>query len=275
MIVSIRDLSVTSGEAGRLTATSAREGITIKATPADQARLLELQAIDTALDQLRHRRQNLPEQAELKALAADHSRVSEELVGAETRVSDLELAVAKAESDLTPVRERRERDQQRIADGSVADPKALETMIEEVEHLTRRIGDLEDIQLEVMEEHEQAVAERDTLAARKAEIAGRGSQARTRRDEVVGEIDADVTERSTERDALAVTLPDELLALYDKLRSGRGGVGAAALQQRRCTGCQIEANAADLRGYASAGEDEVLRCEECGRILVRTEESGL
>lgn len=196
-------------------------------------------------------------------------------MGAETRVSDLELAVAKAESDLTPVRERRERDQQRIADGSVTDPKALETMIDEVEHLTRRIGDLEDVQLEVMEEHEQAVAERDQLAARKAEIAGNGTRARTRRDEVVGEIDAEVTERTSDREALAVTLPDDLLALYDKLRTGRGGVGAAELRQRRCTGCQIEANAADLRSYATAAEDEVLRCEECGRILVRTEESGL
>lgn len=196
-------------------------------------------------------------------------------MAAETKVSDLGIAVAKAESDLTPVRERRERDQQRIADGSVSDPKALATMIEEVDHLARRISDLEDVQLEVMEEHEEAVAVRDQLAARKAEIATRGGEARTARDAAVADIDAEVAERTSDRDAIAVTLPDALLQQYDKVRAGHGGLGAVALQQRRCTGCQIEANAADLRAYATAAEDEVLRCEECGRILVLTEESGL
>lgn len=251
------------------------EGITIKATPAEQARLLDLQAVDTALDQHRHRRQNLPEQAELKSLAADHAQASEELVGAETQVSDLELAVAKAESDLTPVRERRERNQQRIADGSVGDPKALSTMIEEVDHLARRISDLEDVQLEVMEQHEEAVAVRDRLAAQKAEIATRGSEVRGKRDVVVAEIDAAMAELGTDREAIAAVLPDPLLQQYEKIRAGHGGLGAVALLHRRCNGCQIEANAADLRAYATAAEDDLLRCEECGRILVRTEESGL
>lgn len=237
--------------------------------------MLELQAVDTALDQLRHRRQNLPEQAELKSLAAEHARVAGDLVGAETEVSDLELAVAKAESDLTPVRERRERNQRRIADGSVGDPKALSTMIDEVDHLARRISDLEDAQLEVMEEHEQAMSVRDRYASQQAEIATRGGQARSKRDAVVAEIDAEVAERTSDREAIAVVLPDPLLQQYEKVRSGHGGLGAVALQHRRCTGCQIEANAADLRAYASAAEDELLRCEECGRILVRTEESGL
>jgi predicted nucleic acid-binding Zn-ribbon protein len=57
--------------------------------------------------------------------------------------------------------------------------------------------------------------------------------------------------------------------------ASRGGVGAAELRQRRCTGCQLEINAAELREFAAAAEDEVLRCEECGRILIRTVNSGL
>jgi uncharacterized protein len=52
-------------------------------------------------------------------------------------------------------------------------------------------------------------------------------------------------------------------------------VGAAALVQRRCQGCRLELNAADLREITAAAEDEVLRCEECQRILVRTAESGI
>ncbi|HIT76818.1 MAG TPA: hypothetical protein IAA98_14660 [Candidatus Avipropionibacterium avicola] len=259
----------------RLSPTSAGEGPAIKATPADQQQLLELQAIDTALDQLRHRRSHLPEQADLAAIAKEHAAAAEELVAAETQVSDLDLAVGKAEEDLVPVRERRERDARRIEDGSIGDPKALATMIEEVEHLTRRIAKLEDIQLEVMEEHEQAVSVRDRLARHKSELATRGIEATRRRDEVVTEIDAEVATRTAERETAAAAVPASLLELYERTRSSRGGVAAVALVQKRCTGCLIEANAADLRAYATAAEDEVLRCEECSRILVRTKESGL
>jgi predicted nucleic acid-binding Zn-ribbon protein len=43
------------------------------------------------------------------------------------------------------------------------------------------------------------------------------------------------------------------------------------LKGRRCTGCGLEANPSDYEHYLAAAADEVLRCEECDRILVRTE----
>lgn len=222
-----------------------------------------------------HRRSHLPEQAELAAIAKEHGAAAEALVAAETEVSDLSLAVTKAEGDLTPVRERRERDTQRIDEGSVTDPKALTTMVEEVEHLTRRIGTLEEAQLEVMEQHEEAVAVRDGAAALKTDLATRGNAAKARRDEVLGEIDDDLQVKRIERKRAAEGLPEALLTRYEKIRANRGGTGAVTLVDRRCTGCQLEGNSADLRAYATAAPDEVLTCEECGRILVRTEESGL
>lgn len=224
---------------------------------------------------MRHRRQNLPEQAELKAAAAAHTVEAEALVAAETVVSDLQLALTKAENDLTPVRERRERNQRRIADGSVGDPKALATMVDEVEHLGRRIGELEDAELEVMEQLERATAERDGAAARKAGLLDRAREVKAQRDAALAAIDAELAERESDRAAAVVGLPAPLLAAYEKSRSSHGGIGAAALVHRRCTGCSIDANAADLRAYAAAAPDELLHCEECGRILVRTEDSGL
>jgi predicted nucleic acid-binding Zn-ribbon protein len=70
-------------------------------------------------------------------------------------------------------------------------------------------------------------------------------------------------------------VPDDLLALYDKLRAQKGGVGAAELRQRRCTGCQLNIDNAELAVISAAPDDQVIRCEECQRILVRTPESGL
>ena len=78
-----------------------------------------------------------------------------------------------------------------------------------------------------------------------------------------------------ERSTIAVGLPADLLALYEKLRAQKDGVGAAALRRRECEGCRLTLNASDLGIIAKAPTDEVLRCEECNRILVRTGESGL
>ena len=150
--------------------------VAIKADPGSQQRLLDLQATDSALAQLDHRRRTLPEHAELARLKSEHAAVRSDLVAADTAVSDLELEQTKAESDLEPVRERLARNQRRIADGSVPDAKALSSMVAEVDHLKKRIGDLEDAELEVMEQLEQAVAERDRLRGRADELIGGGGR---------------------------------------------------------------------------------------------------
>jgi uncharacterized protein len=248
---------------------------TIKADPGSQQRLLDLQATDTALAQLDHRRRTLPEHAELARLRTEQAAVESDLVAADTAVSDLELEQAKAESDLEPVRERLVRNQRRIADGSVPDAKALSSMVAEVEHLKKRIGDLEDAELEVMEQLEQAVAEQGRLRGRVEELTAAVAGVTARRDEQLVALDVEVGQRRAERDAIAPTIEPPLLTLYSKVAASHGGVGAAELRARRCTGCQLEVNAADLRGFAAAPADEVLRCEECSRILVRTKNSGL
>jgi predicted nucleic acid-binding Zn-ribbon protein len=248
---------------------------TIKADQAAQLRLLDVQSIDTALAQLEHRRQTLPEHAEINRLRAQRAAVGSDLVASDTAVSDLEREQQRAENDLQPVRDRLTRNQQRISQGTVADPKALASMVDEVEHLKKRISDLEDAELEVMEQLETELASRETLRARAARLDAELATMSSKRDAQLAELEADMTERRTERSQLTPLLPPALLALYDKIGAGHGGVGAAELRQRRCTGCQLEVNAAEIREYQGAPPDEVLRCEECSRILVRTANSGL
>ena len=96
-----------------------------------------------------------------------------------------------------------------------------------------------------------------------------------RRDVTLAEIDAEMADTTTRRESVAGGLPADLLTLYDKLRASSGGVGAAVLHRGRCDGCHLQLNTTDLNRLRDAPDDEVLRCEECRRILVRTPESGL
>jgi hypothetical protein len=92
---------------------------------------------------------------------------------------------------------------------------------------------------------------------------------------VLSGLDADLEQTRSARDKLAADVPPDLLALYERLRANHNGVGAAELSHGRCGGCRLELNQADLRSIAAAAEDDVVRCEECGRILVRTSASGI
>lgn len=231
--------------------------------------------MDTALAQLAHRRQTLPEHAEIARLETSRSRLASRLVGADTAVSDLERDQRRAESELEPVKERLTRNQRRIADGSVADPKALSSLVEEVEHLKRRIDTLEEAELEVMEQLETATEGRERLRQEAGDLDVQLAELEAKRTVQLRELAAQLGERQGVRDEIAQVIPAPLLTLYEKIATSHAGVGAAELRRRRCTGCQLDINAADLRVFTAAPADEVLRCEECGRILVRTAESGL
>ncbi len=247
----------------------------IRADNGAQLRLLDLQTVDTKLAQLGHRRQTLPEHGVIAKLQTRRSALASDLIAAETTISDLELEQTKAETDLEPVRERLSRNQVRIANGTVADPKALSSMVDEVSHLKKRISDLEDAELDVMEQLEAAVTDRETLRGRMAQVDNDLVETIAERDRQLAALDGEMGGLRAERAGLAPLIPPDLLTLYDRIGASHGGVGAAELRQRRCTGCQLQINAADLRAFSAAPEDEVLRCEECGRILIRTPQSGL
>ena len=141
-----------------------------------------------------------------------------------------------------------------------------------------RAGEPADIVVlasKVMEQLEAAVTDREKLLARMAQIDDDLGKTVAERDRQLVALDGEMGGLRTERAGLAPLIPADLLTLYDRIGANHGGVGAAELRRRRCTGCQLEINAADLRAFSAAAEDEVLRCEECGRILIRTPESGV
>ena len=193
----------------------------------------------------------------------------------ETEVSDLTRDQRKADADVEQVKARLARDQQRLDTGVVTDPKQIQAIQHEIETLHRRIGDLEDEELEVMERLEEAQGRLDSLAGELVEIEKATGEQTVARDTAASGIAEQRAKTKAERDSLSADIPADLLALYDRLRGQLGGVGVGALHQKRCGGCRLEVGAADLARIAAAPSDEVLRCEECNRILVRTGESGI
>ncbi len=247
----------------------------MKAAPQAQLRLLDLQELDTSLDRLAHRRRTLPELAEIERLEGRLTELRDAIVAAETEAGDLQREQKKAEQDVEQVRNRADRNQKRLDSGQVASAKDLSNLQAEIESLQRRQSDLEEVVLEIMERSEEAEAKISSLRADQAAAEEELARLIERRDTALREIDDEAGATSSARTAVAKDIPDDLLALYEKLRAQFGGVGAAKLFRGTCQGCHLALNTVDLNNMRAAPEDEVIRCEECRRILVRTPESGL
>jgi predicted nucleic acid-binding Zn-ribbon protein len=239
-----------------------------------QLALLDLQAIDSRLDQITHATAHLPQQLEVSTLEDEARSVDTQLVHARTALSDVQRDIDKAEADVQLVRDRAERDRTRL-DAGTGTAKDLQALSHELTSLARRQAELEDLELEVMERAESLSHHVTSLEGERDALAGSLAAAVETRDTAIGEYAQERDSVASRREDAVSAVGEDLVALYERIRSANGGIGAAELRQRRCGGCHIELNQVDMNRIATAPSDEVLRCEECGRILVRTAESGL
>ena len=238
------------------------------APAADQIRLLEVQAADLKAQQARHRRASLPVIAQIEELTERVNDLGDERAARSAVVTDARREVTKIEDDVAAVRARAARDNVRLASGQ-ATPKDLQALTSELEVLARRTNDLEDEELEILERLETAEAELASAVHQHDEISRQIAELEVQRDAAVAEIDRELAAIASERDAAATGLDGPLVVLYEKLRDQHGGIGAATLVGGQCQGCHMKLNAGDLATIEAAGPDQIVRCEECGRILVR------
>lgn len=238
-----------------------------KADPFAQRRLIDLAGLDRALAAAAYRRSNLPELAEIAAAQVRLAELDEAAVVARTEIGDLDRAARKLDQEIDAVRARAGRDSERVASGSAA-AKELENLTHEIESLGRRQAVLEDSALELMERRETADADLSRVDGETADATGRSAAATDRRDTAFGEVDGQTTRLTGERVALVAALPADLISLYERIhRSGK--VAAAELRGGRCEACRIDLDTFEVSALRTAPPDEVLRCSECGAILIR------
>lgn len=244
----------------------------MKAPAVQQRSLLELVELDAELARLEHRAKHLAEQQELDSAGAEHQAASDRLAVLNIALEDLDGQVKKFESEVDAVRQREDRDRA-LLNGGTTDSKQLVDLQHELETLERRQASLEDSLLEVMERREQLERECAEQQTRIDELQGSLSTAQVTRDRALVDLEQAKQVGASRRQVLGSALDPELLALYERLRT-RGGAGAGRLQGRRCGACRIEIDKGELARIAAAPEDDVLKCPECGAILLRVKEFG-
>jgi predicted nucleic acid-binding Zn-ribbon protein len=244
----------------------------VKASPSAQRRLLDLAESDADLARITHRRRTLPELTEIGDVEATLQKRRDAVVAADTAISDLDRDASKLESEIDAVRAREDRDRGLLKTGVGA--RQVTDLEHELQTLQRRQSVLEDELLDIMERREAAGIDaqkaRDALAAAEQRLA----DATHRRDQSLADLETAEQRRTADRAAILAEVPADVLALYNRIKAQKG-TGAALLRARRCGSCRLELDLSSINTLRDAAPDDVLRCEECGVILVRTPESGL
>lgn len=241
----------------------------MKSSPAEQRDLLELQEIDSALARLAHQEKTLPVLKELGKATEGFEAHHALTIASATERSDIEVELNRSASDVEQVDARIAKDQQFIDSGQ-ASAKDLQNLLGELESLKRRKEELEEVELEIMVRIDDAKMREEHHASERDRWSAEVTRLTDERDSALREIQSKRDELAASRGIAAAKISSELLALYEKIRELSGGVAAARLQNGQCEGCHLQVNAVELTRIKSLAEDEVIRCEECRRILVRS-----
>jgi uncharacterized protein len=240
----------------------------MQAPIAEQRALLQLQAHDSAIDRLSHRRGSLPEDARLAELAEAVAAVDQLTAERQGTLATVQRDQARLEHEIDMVTTKARSEEARAASGKVTSPKELTAIQEEVAALKRRQSTLEDELLELMEQRETLEAELAELASRREVFTAEQAEVTKARDAALVEIDRELDGERAARDGVLPAVGDALRALYDQIRARQGGVGAAALVGNTCQGCRVSISPVELAAVRKLPPEEIKRCENCRRILV-------
>ncbi len=233
------------------------------------AALLAVQEHDTRTDQLNHRIETLPVRSDLAQLVDDVRAVDDQLADAQRRRDELGRSQQRLEDEIASLTERANQAEKQLYSGAVTNPRELQALQDDVASIRRRIGQLEDDELEIMELVEPVDVERTQLTGERERLDAEGARLRAALDEAESDLAAQLAAVRAEREAAAAEVPDELWPEYDKLRVRFGGVGIARLVGSTCQGCHLALAAVEVDRIRKLPLDEAVHCEECGRLLVR------
>jgi predicted nucleic acid-binding Zn-ribbon protein len=240
----------------------------MQASVDQQSLILELQLLDNEIMQANTKLKSLPEIEQLLHIDKRITLATDELSTVKAEADQIALELRRGEVDVETVTDRIKKDEARLASGN-ATPKELEQLQHEVGTLKKRQEALEEIELEIMMRSDAIGARRDTLTTDLASLETLKSEINSRLATASGQINTLISDKNQARLAVVAKIEKPLIDLYEKIRAASGGVAAAALVGNKCNGCNLAINAVEMERIKSLSKDELLRCEECRRILVR------
>ena len=221
-----------------------------------------LQVLDLKLESSRER------VTEILAILEDDQeiiRCREVLEKTEVKLIDTRNATSKAERAVSSQRAKIELAEKMLYGGTIRNPKELQDRQQEAESLKRYLTTLEDRLLEAMIQLDEAqqiwdAASEDLIRTEDARLA-QHKDLNQEREELL----ASINRMEAEREAALENVDQKDLALYEDLKKRFGGVAITIVQGGNCAACGLGLAHSVQQSIRSG--NELIRCDQCGRIL--------
>lgn len=237
----------------------------MKASEAQQADLLGLANLDLEISRSKAAIKNLSSGAQFAELRGVQRDLAAKLINARNALDSVELELKRSETDLGLVEQRIAKDITRL--NSTNNAKDAQGIQSELESLNRRKSDLEDIELAILDQKEEASAVFATVSTDKSAVDDELSASEDRNEAEIIKLRSGLDLMTNSRAQQAARLATELIELYEK-KAARG-VPVARLAGRECGACQISLGASAFNELEALPRDELATCPECQAILIR------
>lgn len=233
----------------------------------DVKALLEVQKIDTQIDQAQHALEHLAQRAE-------HVRSQETLslvrsqrddVRREQQAQESELANIELQSTDIDTRKRRLEAQLK----TVIAPREAEALQHEIATLDVERSALDDRGIELLEASSRADESLTSLGHREIDAVAAEAAARDDLQRAVAAMEHELERLRARRAEVGAQISVSDLEEYESRRSTSGGVAITQVVKGVCGGCHMDISISELDAIKRLPPDAIAECPNCMRILVR------
>ena len=241
----------------------------MKALPADQLLLLELQNVDSTIARLKHRRDAHPAHRTLAELQGRFTDLKRAAVAQSAVISDIQRQVDRLDQETTKVRDRRSLQQGRL-DRNEVPLRDFSPMQHEIQRMDQRISDLEGEQLEAEERLEAATRAAESMKRDATGIAQDVEKAKQQFAADMLEVDQELVKAEAHRAQLIPRIPAELVNEYEQAQRAHGVLAVVEVRDGRVMGGGADFSPVEMERIRTLEADEMYWGEETGQIVVRT-----
>ena len=237
----------------------------MQASRKDLETLIQIQDLQARVSRYSNQILELRSGAVLREKEAERIDVAGQLTRAMQRLDELQIELKRAETDLQLVEARISRDTNAL--NTTTSTKDAAGLQHELQTLSKRKSDLEDIQLELLEgvENQREIVE--SLTGTRQRLAEELSAAQAALVEEISNLQREVDSGQLELAGLIESIPSELWGLYET--KSRRGVAIGRLVKLTCSACNMGLTSAAHREISASAADQLVTCSECGAILLR------
>jgi len=230
-------------------------------------RLLELQLVDTHIDQVRTRIPKLPEVVAATAANAAVKAWDQRAAALRAKIAELEGSINASEQANATIATKRDRLEKQLK--TVIAPREAEALMHEIALLNTERSALDDEELAAMDALAEAEGELAAHVAGESAVRAEAASADELAAAARAASESDIEASTVTRDALRDGLDAALLKQYDTMRGQHNGIAIAKLNGMQCDGCHLDLSRAEVDDIKRLPDDEMGECPNCGRLLVR------